>query len=80
MEHKENLAKKIIVALDVDTEEEALRLTEQLPESEVFKVGLNLFTAKGPSLFEKLASTHAQLVHPGSAGLLRDAPGPMPRT
>jgi orotidine-5'-phosphate decarboxylase len=54
MEHQENLAKKIIVALDVDTEEDALRIVEQLPESEVFKVGLKLFTAKGPSLFEKL--------------------------
>jgi len=61
MEHKENLAKKIIVALDVDTEEEALRLTEQLPESEVFKVGLNLFTAKGPSLFEKLQSQNKKV-------------------
>ncbi len=61
MEHQENLAKKIIVALDVDTEEEALRLTEQLPESEVFKVGLNLFTAKGPSLFEKLQSQNKKV-------------------
>jgi orotidine-5'-phosphate decarboxylase len=54
MEHNENLAKKIIVALDVDSEEEALRLTGQLPETEVFKVGLKLFTSRGPSLFEKL--------------------------
>ncbi|MGB6339759.1 MAG: orotidine-5'-phosphate decarboxylase [Candidatus Aminicenantaceae bacterium] len=61
MEHQENLAKKIIVALDVDTEEEALRLTEQLPESEVFKVGLNLFTAKGPSLFKKLQSQNKKV-------------------
>ena len=61
MEHQENLGKKIIVALDVDTEEEALRLTEQLPESEVFKVGLKLFTAKGPSLFEKLQSQNKKV-------------------
>ncbi len=33
-----------------------------------------------PSLFEKLANTHAQPVHPGFADLLRDAPGPMPLT
>jgi orotidine-5'-phosphate decarboxylase len=61
MEHQENSAKKIIVALDVDTEEEALRLTEQLPESEVFKVGLNLFTAKGPSFFKKLLSQNKKV-------------------
>ena len=61
MEHQENLGKKIIVALDVDTEEEAMRLTEQLPESEVFKVGLKLFTAKGPSLFEKLQSQNKKV-------------------
>ncbi len=61
MENQENLGKKIIVALDVDTEEEALRLTEQLPESEVFKVGLKLFTAKGPSLFEKLQSQNKKV-------------------
>jgi orotidine-5'-phosphate decarboxylase len=56
MEHQENLAKKIIVALDVSTEEEALGLTGQLLESEVFKVGLELFTAEGPLLIEKLKS------------------------
>lgn len=54
MDRQDNYASKIIVALDVDTEEEALRLTEQLPETEVFKVGLKLFTARGPSLFETL--------------------------
>ncbi len=48
------LAKKIIIALDVDSEEEALLLTEQLPEAEIFKVGLKLFTARGPTLFAKL--------------------------
>lgn len=54
MEQPNNLAKKIIVALDVATAEEAMRLTGQLPESHVFKVGLELFTAEGPLLFEKL--------------------------
>lgn len=61
MERQENLAKKIIVALDVGTEEEALRLTRQLPESEIFKIGLELFTAKGPSLFEKLQSQNKKV-------------------
>jgi orotidine-5'-phosphate decarboxylase len=61
MEHRNNLAKKIIVALDVSTEEEALGLTGQLPESEVFKVGLELFTAKGPPLIEKLRSQNKKV-------------------
>ena len=61
MEHQNNLAKKIIVALDVATEEEALRLTGQLPKSRVFKVGLELFTALGPPLFEKLRSQHKKV-------------------
>jgi orotidine-5'-phosphate decarboxylase len=61
MEHQENLAKKIIVALDVGTEEEALHITGQLPEAEVFKVGLELFTAIGPSLFGKLRSQNKKV-------------------
>ena len=61
MEHKKNLAQKIIVALDVATEEEALRLAEQLPETQVFKVGLELFTAKGPPLFDKLRSQNKRV-------------------
>ncbi len=61
MEHPKNLAEKIIVALDVPTEEEALRLTGQLPESRVFKVGLELFTARGPSLFEMLRNENKQV-------------------
>jgi orotidine-5'-phosphate decarboxylase len=61
MEHQQNLAKKIIVALDVGTEAEALHIMGQLPESEVFKVGLELFTAIGPSLFEKLRSQNKKV-------------------
>ncbi|MGD8537846.1 MAG: orotidine-5'-phosphate decarboxylase [Candidatus Aminicenantes bacterium] len=61
MEHLKNLAEKIIVAIDVPTEEEALRLTGQLPESRVFKVGLELFTARGPSLFEKLRNENKKV-------------------
>jgi orotidine-5'-phosphate decarboxylase len=61
MEQQKSFAKKIIVALDVDTEEEALKLTGQLPEAEVFKVGLKLFIAKGPMLFEKLKSQNKKV-------------------
>jgi orotidine-5'-phosphate decarboxylase len=61
MDDQTNLAKKIIVALDVATEDEALRITAQLPDSHVFKVGLELFTARGPSLFEKLQSQNKKV-------------------
>ena len=47
---------KIIVALDFDTAEEALKLVSQLkPEACRLKVGKELFTTAGPALVEKLA-------------------------
>jgi orotidine-5'-phosphate decarboxylase len=49
-----DLAEKIIIALDVDTKEEALSLVDQLDRAVVFKVGLKLFTAEGPSLLRSL--------------------------
>lgn len=48
-------AARIIVALDVDTRQQALSLVEQLPEAQVFKVGLRLFTSEGPALLEAVA-------------------------
>ncbi|MBM3285014.1 MAG: orotidine-5'-phosphate decarboxylase [Candidatus Aminicenantes bacterium] len=48
------LKERIIIALDVGTRDEALRLVEQLDEARVFKVGLELFTAEGPTLLEDL--------------------------
>jgi orotidine-5'-phosphate decarboxylase len=48
-------ATRIIVALDVDTRQQALFLVEQLPEARVFKIGLRLFTSEGPSLLEAVA-------------------------
>lgn len=45
---------KIIIALDVDTRDKALDLVGKLPEAEVFKLGLQLFTAEGPALIEAL--------------------------
>lgn len=50
----ESLAKKIIVALDVGKKQEAFRLVNQLPDAEIFKVGLRLFSAEGPLLLEEL--------------------------
>ncbi len=47
---------KIIVALDVPSAEKAMALIKNLPEARWFKVGLELFTASGPSLLEFIRS------------------------
>ncbi len=54
MEKKTDLAKRIIVALDVGTREEALKLVNQLQGANIFKVGLRLFIAEGPSLLQEI--------------------------
>jgi len=54
MTKKEDLAKKIIVALDVSTKKEALSLIKKLEGVEIFKVGLKLFTAEGPPLLDEI--------------------------
>lgn len=54
MSKKTDLAKRIIVALDVGAREEALPLIRQLEGVEIFKVGLKLFTAEGPSLLREI--------------------------
>ena len=43
----EKIAEKIIVALDVPNTAEALKLCDQLPEVQFWKVGLELFIAGG---------------------------------
>ncbi len=47
------LAKRIIVALDVGLREEALPLIRQLEGIKIFKVGLRLFMAEGSSLLRE---------------------------
>ncbi|HOW85589.1 MAG TPA: orotidine-5'-phosphate decarboxylase [Candidatus Aminicenantes bacterium] len=47
-------ADRIIIALDVQTKEEAIALVGRLPDARTFKVGLELFTAEGPALFRPL--------------------------
>jgi orotidine-5'-phosphate decarboxylase len=54
MEREKNTARKIIVALDVNTRQEALELVRELPAAEIFKVGLRLFAAEGPSLLQDI--------------------------
>jgi len=55
------LAHKIIIALDVKHGQDALTLVDRLEDAEIFKVGLELFTAEGPSLFEDLKSRQKHL-------------------
>jgi len=52
--NNEDLKKKIIIALDVKNKEEAVAVVSGLKEARTFKVGLELFTAEGPTLFKKL--------------------------
>lgn len=54
---KKGIKERIIVALDVDSEEKALALVKQLRgEVGMFKIGSQLFTACGPSLVKKIIS------------------------
>jgi orotidine-5'-phosphate decarboxylase len=55
------LAQKIIIALDVKTGQDALTLVDKLDEAKVFKVGLELFTAEGPALFDGLKARQKRL-------------------
>jgi len=48
------IAARIIVALDVNDRETALSLIRELPEAEVFKIGIRLFTSEGPGLLKEV--------------------------
>jgi orotidine-5'-phosphate decarboxylase len=55
-------AAKIIVALDVPTKKEALALVDQLREQiSFFKIGLQLYTAEGPSIVREVLATGAKV-------------------
>jgi orotidine-5'-phosphate decarboxylase len=55
-------ADKIIVALDVATKEKALNLVEELRDQiSFFKIGLQLYTAKGPEIVHRVLSTGAKV-------------------
>ena len=57
-----NAADKIIVALDVATKEKALELVKELRDRiSFFKIGLQLYTAKGPEIVRAVLSTGAKV-------------------
>ena len=61
MDDSKELTKRIIVALDVGTKDDALSLVRQLEEAEIFKVGLRLFTAEGPLFLRKIQSLRKKI-------------------
>jgi orotidine-5'-phosphate decarboxylase len=55
-------ADKIIVALDVPSKKEALRLVDQLRDRiSFFKIGLQLYTAEGPGIVRAILGTGAKV-------------------
>jgi orotidine-5'-phosphate decarboxylase len=54
MTNGNTLAEKIIIALDAQTQQEALSLVQQLPEAKIFKVGVTLFASEGPPLLREI--------------------------
>ena len=53
---------KIVVALDVATKGEAMRLVEQLREQiSFFKIGLQLYTAEGPEIVRAVTASGAKI-------------------
>jgi orotidine-5'-phosphate decarboxylase len=57
-----NTSSRIIVALDFDSAVQATKLVEQLgPAATLYKVGLQLLTAEGPSIVRELVSAGKQV-------------------
>jgi orotidine-5'-phosphate decarboxylase len=56
MAHPIDYPKRIIIALDVETRDQALALLRELKDTRIFKVGLELFTSTGPVLLEEIRS------------------------
>ena len=60
--NKQDASAQLIVALDVDTLDQAQRLLDKLyPEINIFKIGPQLFTAFGPQLIDLLHKKGAQV-------------------
>jgi len=54
MPQTQDFRKRVIVALDVENKSQALALVRELQDAQIFKVGLELFTAEGPPLVRAL--------------------------
>jgi orotidine-5'-phosphate decarboxylase len=54
MTKNNDLARRIIIALDVHTKHEALSLVRDLPQADIFKVGLTLFISGGLPLLHDI--------------------------
>lgn len=52
---------KIIVPLDVPTQEDAIALIEKLPQVSFWKVGLELFVSSGPEILTRLKSQEKRI-------------------
>ncbi len=52
----QDIKRRIIIALDVKNHQEARKVLQSLPEAKIFKVGLELFTAEGPSVLNLVRS------------------------
>ncbi|HEK85574.1 MAG: orotidine-5'-phosphate decarboxylase [Candidatus Saccharicenans sp.] len=57
----EEIKKRVIIALDVKNEKEARQVLESLPEAKIFKVGLELFTAEGPTILDVVKDYHREV-------------------
>lgn len=57
----EQIAKRIIVPLDVPGEGEAIALIKSVPQVTFWKVGLELFVSSGPAILETLKSQNKRI-------------------
>ncbi len=57
----ESVADRIIVALDVPTQEQAIALVDQIPQVTFWKVGLELFVSTGPAILAELKSRQKKI-------------------
>lgn len=57
----ETIADRIIVPLDVSTQEQAIALLDKLPEVTFWKVGLELFVSTGPALLDELKTRQKRI-------------------
>jgi len=55
------VADRIIVPLDVPTEQQAIALLDQLPDVTFWKVGLELFVSAGPTILTELKSRQKKI-------------------